>query len=68
MDDLQRAICERIDNLSDQLLEVSHSIHANPELAFKEFHAAETLTNALKSNDLAAERGVFTLETAFEAY
>ena len=64
---IRDSIVERIDALTDDLLEVSHSIHANPELAFKEFHAAETLTGALERNHLSAQRGVFTLETAFEA-
>ena len=60
-------IKQRIDELADELIEVSHAIHANPELAFKEFFACETLTNALDKHGMAPETGVFTLETAFEA-
>ena len=41
-----------VDSQADNLLEVSHEIHANPELAFKEFKAAETLTNAISKNGL----------------
>ncbi len=66
-ENLASAIKDRIDDLSDTLLEVSHSIHANPELAFQEHHAAGLLSDTLDAQGLPAERGVFTLETAFEA-
>lgn len=66
-ENLASAIKGRIDDLSETLLEVSHSIHANPELAFKEHHAAGLLSDTLDAQGLPAERGVFTLETAFEA-
>jgi len=64
---VSRAIVERIDDLSDTLLSVSHDIHANPELAFEEHHAAGLLCDTLETEGLQAERGVFTLETAFES-
>ena len=51
---MAEAICARIDSLSDTLLAVSHSIHANPELAFKEHHAAATLCDTLDAQDLPA--------------
>lgn len=59
-------INKTIDALADELIEASHAIHANPELAFKEHFACETLTKALEKHGLAVETGVFTLETAFE--
>jgi len=66
-ENLAGAIKRRIDDLSDTLLDVSHSIHANPELAFQERHAAGLLSDTLDAQGLAVERGVFTLDTAFEA-
>ena len=60
-------IIRRIDDLSDALLAVSHDIHAHPELAFQEHHAVGVLADALEAEDLRVDRGVFTLETAFEA-
>lgn len=63
---ISSAIIERIDALSDTLLTVSHEIHANPELAFEEHHAARLLADTLEAQQLPTERGVFTLETAFE--
>ena len=67
MQALHKAIADRIDSLADTLLDVSHAIHARPELAFHEFHACELLSRTLDEQGLRAETGVFTLETAFEA-
>ena len=67
MQALHKSIVDRIDALAEVLLGVSHEIHARPELAFHEFHACELLTRTLEQQGLAAEKGVFTLETAFEA-
>jgi amidohydrolase len=65
--ELASTINDRIDTLSETLLSVSHEIHANPELAFQEHQAAALLCDTLEAHDLSPERGVFTLETAFEA-
>ncbi len=71
-EDTQRAsvhqrICQSIDQLSDTLIEVSRDIHAHPELAFVEHRAQNTLCQALEAQGMPTERGVFTLETAFES-
>ena len=66
-DSIYAAITDRIEALADQLLTVSHAIHANPELAFEEHFACTTLTEALQQNGLDTQSGVFTLPTAFEA-
>ncbi len=60
-------IKEHIDNVADEIIEVSRAIHAKPELAFEEYFACETLTNTLDRHGLEPEAGVFTLETAFES-
>ena len=56
-----------IDRLTPTLLEVSHSIHANPELNFEEHHAHDTLTGVLEDEGLAVERGAYDMATAFES-
>lgn len=66
MDTLKQDICHAVDDLSDTLLAVSHNIHENPELAFEEHHACALLCETLNNADLSAERGSYTLETAFE--
>lgn len=55
------------DTLRDFLLNISHTIHANPELAFKEYKAVALLTETLEQNGFAVERGSGGLETAFTA-
>ena len=60
------AITKYIDEIADQLLDVSHQIHANPELAFKEEKACSLLAETLTKHELEVETGVFTLPTAFE--
>ncbi|MBT7334680.1 MAG: M20 family metallopeptidase [Gammaproteobacteria bacterium] len=60
-------IADRIDTVGDELAKISRAIHAQPELAFKEYFACETLTDALKRHGFTPQTGVFTLETAFEA-
>ena len=64
---IHESIKQRIDEVSEELINASHSIHANPELAFKEFFACETLTNALEHHDIKTEKAVYSLETSFEA-
>jgi amidohydrolase len=65
--ELRADIVGRIDNLADELLAVSHSIHAKPELAFAEHHASALLCDTLAEHDLEPTRGAYTLDTAFEA-
>lgn len=56
-----------IDRLSPTLIEVSHSIHENPELNFEEHHAHDLLSGVLEDNGLAVERGAYEMPTAFDA-
>lgn len=62
--DIVRAEIER---LTPALLEVSHSIHANPELNFDEHHAHEVLTGVLEDEGVDVERGAYDMPTAFDA-
>ncbi|MCZ6887828.1 MAG: M20 family peptidase, partial [Gammaproteobacteria bacterium] len=67
MDTLKKDIVAFVDSIAEDLLEVSHEIHAHPELAFEEHQAAAVLTSAIERFDLPVERGSYGLETAFEA-
>ncbi|CAB4858922.1 unannotated protein [freshwater metagenome] len=51
----------------DQLLALSHDIHARPEIGYEEFHAAEVTTALLASQGFVIERPIAGLETAFRA-
>ena len=63
--DLKKRIGSAVDALAPTLVEVSHFIHAHPELAFEEFQAAERITQTLTEIGLPVERGAYGLETAF---
>jgi len=64
---LKTEVISVIDAQRRQLNELSLKIHANPELAFKEFKAASWLTEYLAENGFSIERGVCELPTAFRA-
>ena len=64
---MKKAVCDHVDALGNLLLDVSHRIHANPELAFEEVHAAAALCEAIESEGHSVERGAWGLATAFDA-
>ena len=59
-------MCARVDALADTLLELSHDIHAHPELCFEEHHAHEVLTAALEREGVDVNRHSHGLDTAFD--
>ncbi|MSP41786.1 MAG: M20 family peptidase [Alphaproteobacteria bacterium] len=67
LETLKAEVSRGIDAMRGQLLEISHSIHAHPELAFKEHHAHALLTGAVREAGLKVTPGAYDLETAFEA-
>ncbi len=64
---LKEEVCAAVDAMRDELLRISHEIHARPELAFEEHAAAELLVSALRGAGLEVEAGAHGLETAFAA-
>jgi amidohydrolase len=67
LDDVKTRVAQIVDQLADALEQISHRIHANPELAFKEDKAAAWLTEFLERQGATVERGVGGLPTAFRA-
>ena len=67
MTDINQQIIAAIDGIADELIEVSHAIHARPELAFQEHFACGLLRDTLSNHGLPVSTGVYTLETAFES-
>ncbi len=55
----------RLDEFRDTLIDLSHRIHANPELGFQEHKASAWLVETLTQAGLAVEGGVCELPTAF---
>ncbi|MBI3637098.1 MAG: M20 family metallopeptidase [Candidatus Rokubacteria bacterium] len=66
-DDVKPRVAEAVDRLADELESLSHRIHDNPELAFKEEKAHGWLTDFLERHGARVERGVGGLATAFRA-
>lgn len=62
----QRAESE-IEGRRAELLALSHAIHANPELSWKEYEASKLVAEALKEAGFAVELGAYGVETAIEA-
>jgi amidohydrolase len=65
LESLKKDVSAAIDSMRGELLELSHAIHAEPELALQEFKAAERLSKAVEGHGLAAKRDVFGLKTAY---
>jgi amidohydrolase len=61
------AIAAAVDEIGPEIVAHSQAIHADPELGFNEYRAAERLTNALEAGGFFVERGVGGLDTAFRA-
>src|SRR5262245_54122231 len=67
LDDVKTQVAQAVDRLADDLERLSHRIHANPELCFKEEKAAAWLTEFLERQGVEVERGVGGLPTACRA-
>ncbi|NUU77185.1 M20 family metallopeptidase [Paenibacillus xylanilyticus] len=64
---MKQKIKETVDQLDQQLRELSLRIHANPELSFKEVQAQQWLTEPLEAAGFQVEKGISGLPTSFRA-
>ena len=67
-EDLKRRARERIEAARDDLVALSHRIHAEPELLFEEERSAAWTAEALEAGGFEVDRGVAGLPTAFVAH
>ena len=58
---------DEIEGRREELLALSHTIHANPELSWKEYEASRLVADRLGAAGFAVERGAYGIETAVEA-
>jgi amidohydrolase len=61
------AVLAAVDRLAPELVELSQSIFATPELGFQEHHAHRVLTDMLERHGVSVTRHAGGLETAFVA-
>lgn len=64
---MKERILKRADELKDELLRLSHDIHANPETSFEEFRAAAWQKELLEKHGFEVEAPFCGMETAFRA-
>ncbi|PCI47269.1 MAG: amidohydrolase [Alphaproteobacteria bacterium] len=64
---LKSEVLASIDKLAPTLIEVSQSLHANPELAFEEHDSVALLCAKSRAEGLDIEQPAFGLETAFRS-
>ena len=67
LSDAKARLAAEVDRRADLLVDVSHQIHANPELNFEERFAHELLTGVLEREGLTVTRSAHGVATAFEA-
>lgn len=65
--EIKEQIATEVRRMHPRLIEISQTIHANPELCFEEHKAAELLTGELEEHGFEVERGVAGMDTAFVA-
>ena len=63
----KRRMVDEVDRRADLLIEASHQIHQNPELAFEEHFAHDLLSGIIEGEGVPVERHAYGLETAFSA-
>lgn len=65
--DFKERARQQIASDAHALIELSHRIHAHPELAYEEVRSSAWLAGALEAGGMKAERRAHGLETAFRA-
>jgi len=66
-EDIKKNILKTIDDLRPSVIDLSHRLHANPELPFQEVKAAEWQNELLTSYGFKVTQPFCSLETAFKA-
>jgi amidohydrolase len=67
VDRLKGRARDAVSDAAEELIQLSHRIQANPELAFREHRAASWVADSLEGHGFAVERGVADLATAIKA-
>lgn len=65
--DLKQSAITRFDSVAAELIEISHWMYHNPEIAFEEFKTSKRLVAFLQAQGFEVEYPSFGLDTAFAA-
>ena len=63
----KEAAAAAVERHLDQLVQLSHSVHASPELCFGETTSAHAVAESLRAGGLSVREGVYELPTALES-
>ncbi len=66
-DRVKDTVAQSIRHANSELIELSHRIHAHPELCFEEHRASRWVADALDAAGFAVEHGCYELPTAVRA-
>ena len=64
---LHARLAEEVELTRDTLLQLSHDVHAHPELGFQEHRAAASVARVLAADGIEANVGLWGLDTALRA-
>lgn len=67
MNQQKQRISEKIDNIREDLIELSHSIHKNPETSFNEYKTVGIITSFLKKYGFDVQEKYCGMDTSFKA-
>ena len=65
--ELREALSSTIREFAEQIVELSHSVHDNPEVGYEEHFAASTVADLLRAHGIEPTVGVYGMETAVRA-
>jgi amidohydrolase len=66
-ENLKEVINFQIDQMRERLIEISETVHANPEIGYQEYQTSQLYTEELRKNGFTLVNGVSGLPTAFKA-
>jgi amidohydrolase len=67
LEEVKKRLADEVDRRAEVLVDVSHQIHAHPELNYQEHFAHDLLTDVLAGEGLAVTRRAAGVDTAFLA-
>ncbi|TYB88854.1 MAG: M20 family metallopeptidase [Kosmotoga sp.] len=67
VENTKKEITNNVDNIADDLVELSKKLKENPEIGFEEYKAQKWLTEFLEQKGFNVEKGIAGLETSFRA-
>jgi len=67
MEEFRNTVAATIDTSHDELHNINKQLHSNPETAYQEHFAHETITTYLSSRGFDVKKHTYGLDTSFEA-